>query len=778
MTRKRQERKKYLSLLLQQMENLNVKKKSLLNRRKKIATRGKPTGTGFSSLSRIERGIKKIFQRNSSLLPPVFLWRGYRKNLPFSPSSQKNETGKIFKVSPFQVERWGQVKLKDRKIPFINPSSTFSPKQEKSPGKKKPSLNTLHPMERVQTFSEKRSGSTSPLPLIAEKNVTEPTQLKPHLKCNLFPYISNVRDSIQNVRSLPYIRNVGEKPSAKHTSFYGIADGMLPDISNARKGYDGGRRKKNFFGEKKKSFSISLASVSQLKGEITRLESLRKSSMFRSQLIEGRKLSLLYGKLSQRKRNRLYSILRKARKLRNGFGENFISLMEQRADILLYRVSFFPSILSARQWIRHGRVSLNGEVLLFPEYLLSPGDLLSIPIRYHRFFENLSCSNILDPSQAAPKYPKYPKKNLNKFTCERLNVSSDKQVCFISLNIQEKTLASCLPTPCFRTFSEAPCHDIFSIRGSHPTAKRMGKGQKFLFKMNWETNFYKSYQSFQIPQFSPYNFLFGAGEISETINQVGNQWNEQNSFCSTLFYRIFKKRFLLVSLLFSKGLKHFQSKQLSQRVFPLWHETVAGKTTSIQYRGNGFWSFLSEAKSDSNPSFPFPAVSFPAVPFPAVPFPAKLEQLEMEQLEMEQLKNGVGKNRQSSPPSTDKSKWRSLSYGKESSGSGRKEKRLHKKTAQDRTRSNQLFQHLAFSFPFSFPFPFPAKLEQLKQSEKQQLEKDRNRMGKSFHRPIKPVHVEVSYSCLRLIYLYPPQRVSFPTLIDLDILERSFRGKG
>jgi len=39
----------------------------------------------------------------------------------------------------------------------------------------------------------------------------------------------------------------------------------------------------------------------------------------------------------------------------------------------------------------------------------------------------------------------------------------------------------------------------------------------------------------------------------------------------------------------------------------------------------------------------------------------------------------------------------------------------------------------------------------------------------------KPLHLEVSYNLLNIIYLYSPQRLNFPFYIDLDVIKRSLR---
>ena len=42
-------------------------------------------------------------------------------------------------------------------------------------------------------------------------------------------------------------------------------------------------------------------------------------------------------------------------------------------------------------------------------------------------------------------------------------------------------------------------------------------------------------------------------------------------------------------------------------------------------------------------------------------------------------------------------------------------------------------------------------------------------------RVTKPLHLEISYKLLHIIYLYSPQRVNFPFYIDLDLIRRSLR---
>lgn len=56
----------------------------------------------------------------------------------------------------------------------------------------------------------------------------------------------------------------------------------------------------------------------------------------------------------------------------------FIGHLERRADVLLYRSSFAPSLWAARQLVHHGHVQVNANTLKASGYTLKPGDILSV----------------------------------------------------------------------------------------------------------------------------------------------------------------------------------------------------------------------------------------------------------------------------------------------------------------------------------------------------------------------------------------------------------------
>jgi small subunit ribosomal protein S4 len=93
---------------------------------------------------------------------------------------------------------------------------------------------------------------------------------------------------------------------------------------------------------------------------------------------ERRKLSALYGNLSQKHIKKLVGIALKEKGAGMPVPQQLISLLERRLDVVLYRTLLSPTIIAARQVINHEQVTVNGMIVDRPGYLLQPGDVLSI----------------------------------------------------------------------------------------------------------------------------------------------------------------------------------------------------------------------------------------------------------------------------------------------------------------------------------------------------------------------------------------------------------------
>ena len=129
---------------------------------------------------------------------------------------------------------------------------------------------------------------------------------------------------------------------------------------------------------------VSLYSYFQLESALSRLQEKRSSTLL-LQLMERKKLRILYGNLSNRETN---ALIIKATKGRGRFGDIIFRLLESRLDVVLCKIGFFPTIPFARQSIYHGKVLVNDKIITFANYLLQPGDIISITQAYRHIVKN------------------------------------------------------------------------------------------------------------------------------------------------------------------------------------------------------------------------------------------------------------------------------------------------------------------------------------------------------------------------------------------------------
>jgi small subunit ribosomal protein S4 len=101
----------------------------------------------------------------------------------------------------------------------------------------------------------------------------------------------------------------------------------------------------------------------------------RKPSDYGTQLFAKQKLKGYYGNITERQFRRYYEIASNAK---GDTGENLIGLLERRLDTVIYRMKFVPTVFSARQFVSHGHVRVNGKRVTVPSYLVKPGDNIVI----------------------------------------------------------------------------------------------------------------------------------------------------------------------------------------------------------------------------------------------------------------------------------------------------------------------------------------------------------------------------------------------------------------
>ncbi len=101
----------------------------------------------------------------------------------------------------------------------------------------------------------------------------------------------------------------------------------------------------------------------------------RKTSDYGLQLKEKQKLKGYYGNISEKQFRRVYD---EAVRRKGDTVENLVGLLEQRLDIIIFRMNFVPTVFSARQFVNHGHIKVNGKKVNIPSYRVQPGDEIEI----------------------------------------------------------------------------------------------------------------------------------------------------------------------------------------------------------------------------------------------------------------------------------------------------------------------------------------------------------------------------------------------------------------
>ncbi len=100
-----------------------------------------------------------------------------------------------------------------------------------------------------------------------------------------------------------------------------------------------------------------------------------KLSDFGQQLKAKQKLKGYYASISERQFRAVYD---EASRMKGSTSEHIIGLLERRLDALVYRAKFTPTVFSARQFVSHGHVSVNGKRVTIPSYRLRIGDTIEL----------------------------------------------------------------------------------------------------------------------------------------------------------------------------------------------------------------------------------------------------------------------------------------------------------------------------------------------------------------------------------------------------------------
>lgn len=100
----------------------------------------------------------------------------------------------------------------------------------------------------------------------------------------------------------------------------------------------------------------------------------RKLSEYGTQLKEKQKAKYTYGVLEKQFAN----LFHKAQRTKGITGEVLLQLLESRLDNVVFRLGISKTRAAARQLVNHRHITVNGQVLDIPSYLVRPGDIVGV----------------------------------------------------------------------------------------------------------------------------------------------------------------------------------------------------------------------------------------------------------------------------------------------------------------------------------------------------------------------------------------------------------------
>ena len=100
----------------------------------------------------------------------------------------------------------------------------------------------------------------------------------------------------------------------------------------------------------------------------------RKQSEYGLQLNEKQKVKFIYGVLE--KQFRKYYVM--ATKRQGITGEMLLQILESRLDNVVYRLGLANTRREARQIVNHGHITVNGQKVDIPSYLVKAGDVVAV----------------------------------------------------------------------------------------------------------------------------------------------------------------------------------------------------------------------------------------------------------------------------------------------------------------------------------------------------------------------------------------------------------------
>ena len=125
----------------------------------------------------------------------------------------------------------------------------------------------------------------------------------------------------------------------------------------------------------------------------------KKLSDYGTQLRAKQKLKAYYGNITEKQFSKLYA---EAIRMKGDTSENLIGLLESRLDAVIYRMCVVPTVFSARQFVNHGHVKVNGRRVNIPSYRVSEGDVIELKEKSKQL--TIVLESVQSPERDVPDY--------------------------------------------------------------------------------------------------------------------------------------------------------------------------------------------------------------------------------------------------------------------------------------------------------------------------------------------------------------------------------------
>ena len=145
-----------------------------------------------------------------------------------------------------------------------------------------------------------------------------------------------------------------------------------------------------------------------------------KLSDFGVQLRAKQKLKGYYANISEKQFRKIYA---EAVRLKGDTGAILIGLLERRLDALIYRAKLVPTVFSARQFVSHGHVKVNGKRVNIPSFKVKVGEVVELKDR------SKELAIVLEATQSAERdVPDYLEVDHKKMTAKMTRVPTPTEV--------------------------------------------------------------------------------------------------------------------------------------------------------------------------------------------------------------------------------------------------------------------------------------------------------------------------------------------------------------